>query len=100
MWTNQGKGELSPKPCYRTEVRDFNGKESFVLLFEESARFAIEVSFTNPVNSNSTCKLPLEEHFKTQLSVIWLCLWNEEGKAVTKIFLPTETKMPSTSFGL
>ena len=60
-----GKGELSPRPCYRTEVRDFNGKESSVLLFEESARFSIEVSFTNPVNSNSTCKLPFEEHFKT-----------------------------------
>ena len=64
MWTNQGKGELSPRPCYRTEVRDFNGKESSVLLFEESARFSIEVSFTNPVNSNSTCKLPFEEHLK------------------------------------
>ena len=21
MWTNQGKGELSPRPCYRTEAR-------------------------------------------------------------------------------
>ena len=39
MWTNQGKGELSPRPCYRTEVRGFKGKESSVLLFEESARF-------------------------------------------------------------
>ena len=25
MWTNQGKGELSSRPCYRTEIIHITG---------------------------------------------------------------------------
>ena len=36
MWTNQSKEALRPRPCYRTEEWGINGKESSVLLFDES----------------------------------------------------------------
>ena len=60
-----GKRRTQSQTLLQNRGTGLNGKESSVLLFEESARFSIEVSFTNPVNSNSTCKLPSEEHFKT-----------------------------------